>query len=69
MIMECGIMYLKFGLKMMILAVSMTFQNLTGVNISQKQRMKNCKVLFTTYAKINKPMKRRFQERRSYDIS
>ena len=38
--MECGIMFLKFGLKM-IVATSMTFQNLAEVNIFQKQRLKN----------------------------
>lgn len=36
----------------MIVATFMTFQNLAEVNIFQKQRSKNCEVLFTDYAKI-----------------
>lgn len=36
----------------MIVATSTTFQNLAEVNIFQKQRSKNCEVLFITYARI-----------------
>lgn len=36
----------------MIVATYMTFQNLAEVNIFQKQKSKNCEVLFMTYARI-----------------